>query len=197
MIFLRRPSERRIHQFMQSQAHSELTYQEVGETHGPLPANYFHNECSIELGRGQACFEEACDHLRRRRCLQLDWVQLCSEGPPSMGQNMAIVAHVMGVWTMNCCRVIDLGNQPESSSLETNQDLLFSFALGTLPRHIMVGEERFSISMDGQTEMVHFSIRSFSRASNLAGIVGRPFIRHYQRRFVSDVANALRKELKR
>lgn len=195
MISLRRPSDRRIFEFLQSQTRSELTYLEVGETHGQMPANYFHNECSVELGRGVKCFEAAREQLHQRRCMQLDWVQLCSEGPPLRGHDMVIVAHVMGVWAMNCCRVIDIRNQSEPFSSETNQDLLFSFAVGTLPRHIMVGEERFSVSMDGQTEMVRFSIRSFSRASNLTGIVGGPFIRHYQRRFVSDVANALRRGL--
>lgn len=195
MISLRRPSERRIQHFLRSQIRGELTYEEVGQTHGQMPANYFHNEYSVELGSGAACFAAACDRLQQRSCLQLDWVQLRSDGPPLVGHDLAIVARVMGVWTLNCCRVIDVRNQTEPTLSDPSQDLLFSFAVGTLPRHIMVGEERFAISMDRQTEAVRFSIRSFSRANSLAAIVGGPFIRHYQRRFVEEVAQTLRRGL--
>ncbi len=190
MISLRPPSERRIDELIQSQNDFDFTYQEIGQTSGELPAKYFSNEHVVELGCGIECFDAARENLQQRRCLQLDWARLSSDGPPRLGQNIAIVARVMRVWTTNFCRVVDVQSQCDSGG-----GLCYAFAVGTLPRHIMIGEERFTVSLDGQTEIVRFSIRSFSRGRTLAAVVSAPLIRHYQRQFVDDVATAMKSDM--
>ncbi len=189
MISLRRPTEVELLKFTRSQSSEDLTYREVGGTRGQMPSNYFHNEHSVELGRGQGCFAAAHENLRHGRCLQLEWASLFRDGPPLVGQNTAIVACVMRVWTLNCCRVVDV-----QTPTEAERGLRFSIALGTLPQHIMIGEERFTVALDPKTETVRFSIRSFSRARHFAALIGTPWIRHYQRRFVDDVAKAMRRD---
>tara|TARA_A100001391_G_scaffold204606_1_gene200896 strand:- start:1033 stop:1626 length:594 start_codon:yes stop_codon:yes gene_type:complete len=190
MITLRRPTELELLRCTRNQSNDALSYQEVGETWGAMPANYFHNEHAVDLGRGEACFAAACGNLQQGRCLQLPWVSLFRDGPLFVGQDTAIVARVMRVWTLNCCRVVDV-----RSPTKTDGGHCFSFAVGTLGRHIMIGEERFTVAFDPNTEKVRFSIRSFSRASSIAAGIGTPVIRYYQRCFVDSVARAMQQDL--
>jgi len=97
-------------------------------------------------------------------------------------QVVAIVARVLGVWSLNAARIIYVIDEPQR----------FGFAYGTLPGHVELGEERFSIE---QTEdgSVWYEILAFSRPRHVLTKLGYPVVRRLQKRFGLESAAAMRR----
>jgi uncharacterized protein (UPF0548 family) len=100
------------------------------------------------------------------------------------GEVVAIVAHAIGLWWLNACRIVYVID-------EQSERKKFGFAYGTLPEHTGSGEERFLVEMD-ETETVWYNILAFSRPHGPLTHLGYPYMRHLQKQFGKQSAAAMR-----
>lgn len=145
-----------------------LTYSEIGETAGPLPAGYQHLHASRQLGTGRARFEEAAKQLMQfgiQRGIGLP-VQTSAEDV-AVGVNIA--THLWPFWAL--CRVVYVIDEPDRRG----------FAYGTLRGHPETGEEAFVVRHEAGTDAVVLEITAFSRPSYWWIKLGNPFARLAQR----------------
>jgi uncharacterized protein (UPF0548 family) len=185
MLSMRRPSVETIRDFLASQARLDLTYPAVGATASTPPPGYVVDRTRIKLGEGEPVFTAAQAALERWQHFRLGWVEACPpETPIKEGQAVAILAHIIGVWCLNACRIVYVVN-------DDGPVKRFGFAYGTLPDHAESGEERFLIEWDRATGGVCYDIIAFSRPRHFLARLGYPWIRRLQKRFALDSAAAM------
>lgn len=104
------------------------------------------------------------------------------------GEMMAFTARSLGLWTINVCRVV--------YRIEEDDGVVrrVGFAYGTLPGHVLSGEEQFELVHDRRTDEVTFSIRKFSRPNHPAIRAIAPIIRRIQHRFSLDAIARIAEE---
>ncbi len=107
MLFLRRPTEETIREFLAAQAKLDLTYAAVGGTMTTPPAGYVVDHTRIKLGQGEKVFLATKKALERWQQLQLSWLKaLPADTPIKEGQVVAILARSLGLWWLNACRIV-------------------------------------------------------------------------------------------
>lgn len=99
---------------------------------------------------------------------------------------MAIVAHVIGIWWVNACRIISVVDEVGTINR-------FGFAYGTLPAHAGTGEERFLIEWNHSDGSVCYDILAFSRPNHFLTRLGYPMVRLTQKRFGRESSAAMRR----
>lgn len=177
MWSFKKPSDERIRPFLASQGQQALSYREVGFSQGGSPAGYDLDHNRIPLGRGRAVFEAACAAVRRWQMFPAPWTEIRPADPPlQAGQVVAMLAHILGLWWMNACRIVYVIDESEPIRR-------FGFAYGTLPGHVECGEERFRIEWD-HDDIVWYDLRAFSRPRYWLVRLGYPLARWLQRCFV-------------
>jgi uncharacterized protein (UPF0548 family) len=190
MIALTRPSEARIRTFLARQGPLPYSYAEVGATGGRSPAGYVVDHNRVRLGEGPEIYGRACEALRGWAMFRLGWVEIRPAGASiAEGTTVGILARGLGLWALFACRiarVIETRGPVES----------FGFAYGTLPGHLLGGEERFLVEWDRGEGSVWFDILALSRPASLAGRVGYPLVRRLQRRFAPDALRAMVRAVK-
>lgn len=123
-------------------------------------------------------FAVARKALRSWRPFEQPWLRLVADGPPRVGQVVAVCAKVGGLWWTNLSRVIEV---------EDREDL-FAFRYATLPMHVESGQERFSIHAGSP---VRFEIEATSRPRHPLVRLGYPLARSVQRRFARGAIAAM------
>lgn len=187
MLSLHKPSAERLHDLLAAQAKFDLTYSAVGATAAVPPAGYVVDRTRIKLGEGAGTFAAAKAALRRWEHFRLGWVEAWSpETPIQVGQVVAVIARLFGLWWLNACRIVYLVD-------EDGPVKRFGFAYGTLPQHAESGEERFTVEWHEQDDAVWYDILAFSRPQQLLARLGYPFARRLQKRFARDSAAAMRR----
>jgi uncharacterized protein (UPF0548 family) len=186
MLALRRPAAARIDAFLTAQGERELSYADVGGTRGPLPPGYWANRCRVRIGTGEAAFARACQTLRRWDQLRLIWLEPHPH-PTTIAEGtlVAVAARCLGVWTVNCCRVVYTID--EHGPVER-----FGFGYGTLRGHQMRGEELFAVEWRRADDCVWYEVYSFSRPARWLARCALPLVRRLQRRFLRASADAMR-----
>ncbi len=181
MFLFRKPGAGEIRAFIEAQSAFNLTYPEVGATAGELPVGYITDHVRVRLGEGEPAFAAAKAAIQRWEPFQTGWTELYwPDTPVQEGRVVAVLARVLGVWTLNACRIV-------STVDEANR---FGFAYGTLPDHAESGEERFLIER-AEDGGVWYDITVFSRPHQfLARLVG-PLARRLQAQFRRDSAAAM------
>jgi uncharacterized protein (UPF0548 family) len=107
MLALRKPSEEKIREFLASQASLDLTYSAVGATRTLLPAGYAVDRTRLKLGRGNRVFRGGTNALTDWKGFRLGWLETWPvETPIQVGQDVAVVARLMGFWWLNACRIV-------------------------------------------------------------------------------------------
>jgi uncharacterized protein (UPF0548 family) len=130
-------------------------------------------------------YESASAALRRWDHFKLGWVDVWSpETPVEAGEVVAVMGRALGLWWLNCCRIVYVVN-------ETGPIRKFGFAYGTLPGHVESGEERFVIEWNQGDNSVWYDILAFSRPSQVLIRLGSPIVRRMQKRFGRDSAAAV------
>jgi uncharacterized protein (UPF0548 family) len=76
--------------------------------------------------------------------------------------------------------------------VDETQPRRFGFALGTLPGHILVGEECFLIELDERSGRVRYEVRAVSRPNGPVARLGLPLIRLFQARFRQQTCAVMR-----
>ncbi len=187
MLYLKRPENQRIRLWLNEQAEKPVSYEEVGMTSSEtMPGGYHHVDHQVCVGQGQRAFQAAKEALGQWGCFNLPWMRLLFDGNPESGNHLAIAAQVAGVWTVHCNRVIDC-------DLGQGSPNLWSFTVGTLPKHMLKGEEQISVALDSVSGDVVYRIRSFSRPHQRLANVFIKLIRHQQIRFCQESTSAIRR----
>jgi uncharacterized protein (UPF0548 family) len=100
------------------------------------------------------------------------------------GDPVAIVAHNLGLWWLNACRVVYVVDEAEPIRR-------YGYASGTLPAHAGEGEERFLAEWDRASGEVWYDILAFSRPHGKLSRLGHPHMRRVQKRFGRESAAAM------
>ncbi len=93
----------------------------------------------------------------------------------------------MGMWTLSACRVVYVVEDEDFGGFRR-----FSFAHGTLEKHVEIGEERFTIEWNKTTNEVFYEILAFSHPQNWFFRMGYPVARYYQQSFANGSLEALK-----
>lgn len=185
MLSLHKPTPDTIRRFFAAQAASEFTYSSVGATATHPPTGFHVAHTRTRLGKGKKTFQIARAALERWEQFNLGWLEAYSpEMRIQAGEVMTVVAHVMGLWWLNACRIIYVVDEEESIQR-------CGFAYGTLPDHAATGEERFLIEWNQADDSVWYDILSFSRPRHILARLGHPLFRHKQKQFARDSSVAM------
>ncbi len=170
---LRPPSDDEALAFLSAQAGRPFSHPYVGHTRGEAPNGYRVGRRQVELGTGRPLYRRAVEELRAWRMFDLPWVQLYPAGArPTAGTTVVLVATWARLWSMNALRV----------AYAIEEDDRTGFATGTLPGHLLAGEERFLVEID-PADRVTFDVYAFARPDHPLASLGLPVLRHLQRRF--------------
>jgi len=111
----------------------------------------------------------------------MDWLKIYPGAAPIIGgTTVAVLARHFGFWSLNPCRIVYVIDEPAR----------FGFAYGTLVGHSEIGEERFSVELDPQTNEVWYDLYAFSRPTPLVRL-GYPLARILQKRFARCSLDAM------
>jgi uncharacterized protein (UPF0548 family) len=187
MFFTRRPLDHRIREFLAGEKDQQFSYQQVGATRDNAPNGYNVDRHQIQLGNGEAAFEQAKAAIREWKMFAMPWIQLCwPDVPIEIGSTVGVLVSHFGFWSLNAARIvytIDEGGEPHR----------YGFAYGTLTGHAEIGEERFTVEFR-RDRTVWYEIYAFSRPHGLARWA-YPFSRGLQRRFARDSMSAMRRSV--
>ena len=162
------------------------SYAEVGALRHPVfPPGYLADRHRAPLGHGAACFERAKAALLHWEMFNVAWVRLHPANPP-MAENtvFGISARLYFLWSLSFCRI--------AYTVEDKGEVeRFGFGLGTLPGHILAGEERFTVEWNRTDDSVWYHVSAFSRPDQLLSRLGYPVVRLMQKRFARDSHEAM------
>lgn len=182
MFVLSEPTDAVIAEFLRKAAKSTFSYTDVGATRGETPSGFNLDHNRVMIGRGPDDFEQAKDAIRSWKMFDFDWVKLVrNDTPIEEGRNVAMIVRHFGFYSMSSARIVYVIDEP----------CRFGFAYGTLAEHVEMGEERFSVEFDPETEEVWYDLLAFSRPNALVAKLGYPVSRYLQRSFVRDSKAAM------
>jgi|SRR5579883_920217 len=185
MSFFRKPPLDHIRHFLAEQAVLDLTYGVIGATATVPPSGYVVDHTRVPLGTGEEMFRAGKAALTSWDHFRLGWVEAFpADTPIQVGEHVAVVARVLGLWWLNACRIVYVVD-------ETGPVCRFGFAYGTLPGHAESGEERFMVEWDRADDVVWYDILAFSRPRHPLARLAYPLTRRTQRRFAHDSAAAM------
>ena len=190
MLSFRKPVVESLRRVLAVQARLDFTYAAVGSTAHTPPVGYVVDRTRVKLGEGEAVFQSARAALERWEQFRLGWVEAWpTETPIRPGEAIAVMGRAVGLWWLNCCRIIYVVDEAGPVSR-------FGFAYGTLPGHVECGEERFLIEWDRETDTVWYDIVAFSKPNHFLTRVGYAAVRRVQKRFGRDSAAAMQRAAK-
>lgn len=136
-----------------------LTYAEVTASNAPeLPTGYAHLHEDTAAGSGRAAFQRLAEALLSWELHRVARMVLAtSTAGVEVGCTVVNAAPIGPIALWAPCRVVALVDEPGARG----------FCYGTLPGHPLLGEERFTVELDGD-DTVRLRIRSFSRPVGLA-----------------------------
>lgn len=187
----RPPGTREVAAFLAEQAVAgAFSYVERGATRddGSPPAGYNLDHNRVPLGHGENAFTAACAALRAWRMFPGPWTRIEPLAAPIReGQTVVMLAHAMGGWWLNACRIVYVIDESRCVGTVARR---FGFAYGTLAAHVEQGEERFSVELraDGS---VWYDLRAFSLPRFWLVRLAKPLARRLQWRFVRESQAAM------
>jgi uncharacterized protein (UPF0548 family) len=188
-----KPDADRIEWIAASLEDSPLTYSPERMTREAAPRGWTVDHNRLSLGRGAKTFERGCEALKNWLQFDLGWVrQVRPAVPIELGAIAAVESYTGGLYATNFARVIDIynnescGGRDPASGLEAGERRRWGFAYGTLPVHVEMGEERFLIEMELESEEVFYDILAYSRPRHWLVRLGYLYARACQRRFARE-----------
>ena len=190
MFFRSRPDVETIRRHLERQSKAGFSYEELEMTRGGFDGvrARFGDTRTIDrdhvrLGQGGAYFERACAAVGRWAMFDVGWAEICwSDAPQVPGTTVGVLARLGPLWSLSACRVVYALDGDARS---------FGFAYGTLPDHGVSGEELFRVEWRAD-DSVWWERLAVSRRIHWSVRLGRPAVRHVQRRFGRDSLVALR-----
>jgi len=158
-----------------------VTYEHVGATAGELPAGFHHVRRAQLLGHGRERFEWAAQQVLTFQVQRRAGLDVASSSPEAAPGVVVLVGLRLGPLRMVApCRVVAIVDEQDAKG----------FAYGTLPGHPEHGEERFTVTIDGD-DCVVLHIVAFSRPATWWSRAGAPVAARIQRRTTTRYLNAL------
>lgn len=141
------------------------------------PYGYVHDFSESQLGVGQKAFAAARAAILNWTPFDIGWVRVANPSAPvRLDEIIAVEIHALGLWSLNSSRIVDVIDLPWE----------FGFVYSTTGLHIEEGEEKFSIILDPEDDIVWYQIEAFSHPRHPLVWLGNPMARHLQHRFVRD-----------
>lgn len=182
MFLLRRPNDELIREVLAAQADQAFSYPCAGCS---APRGYKTDHNRIKLGRGPAVFQRAVEAIKRWEMFDIGWLQLCwPDAPIEAGSSVAVLAHHLGFWSLNVCRIISVID-------EAGESRRYGFIYGTLPEHAERGQEQFVIEWRREDDSVWYEILAYSKPNHPLARLGYPVARILQKRFARDSMRAM------
>ena len=171
------PTKAQFDDLIESEKNAELTYDKYNLQ------GYDHDQNKILLGSGIEVWAAAKEAIKQWAMFPDGWCRIYYQNPIfQKGDIVVMNARAFGVWWLNAARILYV----------LNDDKNFGFAYGTLPNHVETGEELFQVSRNEQDE-VYYSITAFSRPRFWALRWTYPLSRRFQRKFVKDSLQKMKK----
>ena len=104
---------------------------------------------------------------------------------PHAGQIVVVHGGWLGVHFLAPCRVV------ATHDLEDDDSATFGFVYGTLPGHVVSGEERFEVTMDKSTGVVAYRLYAMASPGRWFTRLGRPILDRRRSRFRLDSGLAI------
>ncbi|KAI3808371.1 hypothetical protein L1987_24320 [Smallanthus sonchifolius] len=146
------------------------------------------NHSKIMVGSGSDAYEKGKTALKTWRHFGLNWAFVDPKTPIENGMKFCVCVKEFIPWLRMPLQVVYVN---ETKSRKTNV-ASFGFGGGTLRGHLLSGEERFSIEMDGNNQ-VWYEILSFSKPAHPLSVVGFPYVFLRQKYFAHQSSDAVRK----
>ncbi|MEO5367609.1 MAG: DUF1990 domain-containing protein [Magnetococcus sp. WYHC-3] len=190
-----RPTPRQLQRMLAQQADQPLSYPESAASHphrhphlGTLPPHYALRRYGQRIGQGDEDLARARAAMSAWIPFDLPWVALWPPSPAWVpGTVFLVLGHILGVWSVNACRVLYLLDDPTHG---------FGLGYGTLPGHALSGEERLRLLRDPDGTL-RYELFSFSRASSLLARLGSFPLREWQGRFDRESTRRMQDALRR
>ncbi len=188
MLYILKPSQKRIETLLQKWQDNPFSYKEVGCTReDPMPKGFHHDSRRIQLGCGEKIFLRGRSAIENWKMYDVGWIGLHSdEVPIKEGEISVTYLKLLGLHlTANPCRII--------YTIDSTDDEVtrFGFAFGTVKDHPESGEERFVVEWFHHDDSVWYEVKAFSRPGHFLVWCGYPFARYLQRRFFRDTLEAV------
>ena len=189
MICFHQPAPRQLETFLQLSEKSTFSYQEIGQSISRNRVSGYDNDFNqVQLGHGGAVFEKACEAIRHWRMFPGGWARVEPEKAPiARGQNVAMVARVLGIYWVNNCRIVYVLD-------EKTPVRKFGFAYGTLGEHVESGEELFCVEWRSD-DSVWYVLRAYSKPRFWLARLAYPVARYFQRKFVKESLEKMKMEI--
>lgn len=185
---LSNPTASDLEAFRQAQSRLSLSYSEVGATTGPLPSGYVHDRNSAVIGRGEEAYLRAVEGLRCWKMFPADWTRIHAvEEGQRKGSVIAVVFKLLGIYWRSAARIVYEVEESATPGILKRS----GFAYGTLPGHVECGEERFTVALLDNGDVV-YELCAFSKPRYWMARLFNPLARRWQRKFVLDSQQALR-----
>ncbi len=184
MFSVRKPSPSALDAVARDQREKRLSYLEVGATRVGLPPGYRHSRHAVELGRGESVFVRATEGLRRWQAHLRAGIHVHPGDAPVKNLTVVLAVPLAPVYVTVACRIVHV----------TEERRRFGFAYGTLPQHVIEGEEAFVVERD-DADRVRFVVTAFFRPhGRLVGTVG-PLVYAMDQRLVRRYLWGLRQHV--
>jgi len=191
MFFVRRPSDERIREILESESLRPFSYPEIGATRDRAPGGYPLNHHRDPVGHGEQTFRRAVEAVRAWAMYDMPWTTLCwPDRPIEPGLVVGVLVWHFGFWSLNPCRVVYVIDEADEFTER------FGFAFGTLPGHGESGEERFTVEWRRADDSVWFEIYTFARGHHPLVRATEPLLRRVQFRFGRESVAAMRRAVR-
>ena len=183
MYSILQPSPSTLDAILRDQRDETFSYVDVGATRTAFPDGYRHLRRAVELGRGERVFLQGSEGLRR-------WQAHLGSGvvlrPTDTGLEkdltVVLTVPVGPLYTTFACRIVYVVDEPTG----------FGFAYGTLPHHVIEGEEAFLVERDA-ADSVRFRISAFTRPRGRLMRAVTPVVQLLDERLVRRYLRALQR----
>ena len=183
MFSLRQPSEHAMRAFLADQSAEPFSYSDIGMSQeDSVPSQYAVDRYRVQVGRGKEVFERAVEGVRTWKVYPSAWMTLYPPNVPVReGVSVGILAHLPFIWVKSAVRVVYVVEEKRR----------YCFALGTLPKHVESGEERFLVEWLSD-DSVWYEVFAVSKPQHPLARLGHPFARLVQKRFGRDSKEAVK-----
>lgn len=169
--------KRRVEDCLQPDSEPALLNARHGLCTQKVPTGFSHDLLRSEIGRGFSVFQAAIRALEQWRQFELGWVRVANTTASiEVGQSVVVEVHSLCFWSLNLSSIVSVTRDTDA----------FGFIYRTTPQHIEEGEERFLVTFDPSTEMVHYELEAVSKPRNWVAMLGYPITRAFQHRFARE-----------
>ena len=148
------------------------------------PVGFSHDLLRTELGSGRNAFSEAVHAFQQWQQFDLGWVRVANQTATiELCQIVAVEVYSIGLWSVNLSRIVSV----------TRETGAFGFIYRTTPNHVEEGEERFTLTLDPDTERIHYELEAVSRPRHWMASLAYPLTRAFQHRFARGSHDRMRK----